>query len=529
MTTRVATDCYPIHFSYGLPPPRRGRGHGHEAAPSPENTDMGNTEDQDEDSDEGGGNTQTLQHQDTVAQDDTASAAAAPVGWGRLIPVPTAGFRGSGPVAITGDMWVGRGKHCDVVIGKQRISTRHVALRAMGAGAVYITDHSTNGTHVSGTRLSKGIEQLLSGGDEVDLAGAAKYIYQPAKPAAAAAAAAAGSGATAAAAAGAGAAASSKMDDTMAQTMTCGICQEILYKCVSAVPCLHNFCSACASDCLKRSSECPMCRAEISEVRRNHDLSNLIDAFLDAHPERRRSDAEIAEMDARSTITTESLRVSKKRAAPDGGAAGRYDDQSDDYGDDYGDGYASDEGPDEPISGLPPTPAYMRCPNCPPAPGQLHAAGIFTCPPAPGEYGPRSASTHPPTARHASLSAAANGSRGACAYVTRQRFPREVRTQVACLERSFPRCSVATACSLTAIMCSARTAAASCQSRTRRRSQRAASSAQRRSATLSSAPPPACHPASPHSGRRWRARPARLVGSARCASMRLSTRLGLRR
>jgi hypothetical protein len=355
---------------------------------------MGNTEDQDEDSDEGGGNTQTLQHQDTVAQDDTAdAAAAAPVGWGRLIPVPTAGFRGSGPVAITGDMWVGRGKHCDVVIGKQRISTRHVALRAMGAGAVYITDHSTNGTHVSGTRLSKGIEQLLSGGDEVDLAGAAKYIYQPAKPAAAAAAAAAGSGATAAAAAGAGAAASSKMDDTMAQTMTCGICQEILYKCVSAVPCLHNFCSACASDCLKRSSECPMCRTQISEIRRNHDLSKLVDAFLDAHPEKRRSAEEMSEMDARSTITTESLRVSKKRAAPDGGAHGRSDD-SDDYGDDYSgsDDYASDEyHPYAPPGAMRPAPSYMRCPNCPDSLAQRTAGqpippGIFACPPIAGAF-----------------------------------------------------------------------------------------------------------------------------------------------
>ena len=168
-----------------------------------------------------------------------------------------------------------------------------------------------------------------------------------------------------------------------------GICQEILYKCVSVVPCLHNFCSACCSDCLKRSSECPICRTQISEVRRNHDLSNLIDAFLDAHPERKRSAEELAEMDARSTISTESLRVSKKRAAPDGGAADR-DDYSDDYSDDYGGG-GSDGSPDG-LAGLMAArarrlaaqPAFMRCPNCPVVAGQPIASGVFTCPPRPG-------------------------------------------------------------------------------------------------------------------------------------------------
>lgn len=271
-----------------------------------------------EDSDDG--DTQTLMRGNTLAPDDGAAAgapAASDAGYGRLIPVPTAGFRGSGPVVITGDMWIGRGKQNDIVIGKQRISTRHTSLRGRGGGAVYITDHSTNGTSVNAERLKKGTETLLRGGDEIDIAGAAKYIFQPPKPV--------GAAGGEPPAADAAAATSSKMDDSMAETMTCGICQEILYKCVSAVPCLHNFCSACASDCLKRSSECAMCRTQISEVRRNHDLSKLVDAFLDAHPEKRRSAEEMAEMDARSTITAESLRVSKKRAAPDGGAqGGRY-------------------------------------------------------------------------------------------------------------------------------------------------------------------------------------------------------------
>jgi hypothetical protein len=36
----------------------------------------------------------------------------------------------------------------------------------------------------------------------------------------------------------------------------------------------------CWSEALKRSSQCPICRTEIQEVRRNHDLANLVEAYL---------------------------------------------------------------------------------------------------------------------------------------------------------------------------------------------------------------------------------------------------------
>ena len=123
-----------------------------------------------------------------------------------------------------------------------------------------------------------------------------------------------------------------------------------------------------------------MCRTQISEIRRNHDLSNLVEAFLEAHPEKRRSAEEIAEMDARTTITTESLRVSKKRPAPDGGARARYDD-SDDYGEDYSGGSGDEDYEPLPPGLMRPAPAYMRCPNCPSSSSQPIPSGIFVCPP----------------------------------------------------------------------------------------------------------------------------------------------------
>lgn len=36
-------------------------------------------------------------------------------------------------------------------------------------------------------------------------------------------------------------------EDPMQQNLSCGICSQIFYKCVSLIPCLHNFCSSCYS------------------------------------------------------------------------------------------------------------------------------------------------------------------------------------------------------------------------------------------------------------------------------------------
>ena len=122
-----------------------------------------------------------------------------------------------------------------------------------------------------------------------------------------------------------------------------------LYKVVSAVPCLHNLCAACWSESLKRSSECPLCRTEVQEVRRNHDLANLVEEYLKANPSKKRSAEEMAEMDAKSTITDATLRVAgKKRQRADYEDEDEDEDDDEDEGsemsDDYGDGYSSDGG-----------------------------------------------------------------------------------------------------------------------------------------------------------------------------------------
>ena len=60
---------------------------------------MGNTEDQDEDEST---QTQSFGADDAPPDDDDAPSSQG-TAWGRLIPVPGPGFRGSGPVEITGD------------------------------------------------------------------------------------------------------------------------------------------------------------------------------------------------------------------------------------------------------------------------------------------------------------------------------------------------------------------------------------------------------------------------------------------
>jgi hypothetical protein len=79
---------------------------------------------------------------------------------------------------------------------------------------------------------------------------------------------------------------------------------------------------------------CPLCRDETSEIRRNHDLVNLAEAYLTANPDKQRGAAELAEMDARSTITADSLRLK-------GNKRRRQSSHSDDEGDE--DDYDSED------------------------------------------------------------------------------------------------------------------------------------------------------------------------------------------
>ncbi|TPX37704.1 hypothetical protein SmJEL517_g00533 [Synchytrium microbalum] len=97
--------------------------------------------------------------------------------------------------------------------------------------------------------------------------------------------------------------------DELEEILTCGICQDLLFQAVSAVPCLHNFCGACFSawidKCKPMAPECPNCRTQCKLVKKNHTIASLADTFLKAHPEKARPAAEQEDMKARNKIDGE--------------------------------------------------------------------------------------------------------------------------------------------------------------------------------------------------------------------------------
>lgn len=91
--------------------------------------------------------------------------------------------------------------------------------------------------------------------------------------------------------------------DKMEESLTCIICQDLLYDCISLQPCMHTFCAACYSGWMERSSQCPTCRCRVERIRKNHILNNLVEAYLLQHPEKCRSEEDRKSMDSRNKIT----------------------------------------------------------------------------------------------------------------------------------------------------------------------------------------------------------------------------------
>jgi hypothetical protein len=96
-----------------------------------------------------------------------------------------------------------------------------------------------------------------------------------------------------------------KLEEIYEDNLICGICHELLYKCVTVIPCLHNFCAACLSSWFERSKVCPSCRDESQGIRKNHAINNLVESYLEANPEKKRDPEELKEMDQKNQITEE--------------------------------------------------------------------------------------------------------------------------------------------------------------------------------------------------------------------------------
>ena len=58
------------------------------------------------------------------------------------------------------------------------------------------------------------------------------------------------------------------------------------------MPCLHNFCGCCFTEWMKDHDICPNCRNDVEYVRRNPTVENVVDKYLQEHPEKKRPDDE---------------------------------------------------------------------------------------------------------------------------------------------------------------------------------------------------------------------------------------------
>lgn len=73
------------------------------------------------------------------------------------------------------------------------------------------------------------------------------------------------------------------------QQMKCSFCLEIMYKPVSLIPCLHNFCGGCYADWMKTHNDCPECRDKVKHIKRNHMINSMIDDYLKKNPSEEKS------------------------------------------------------------------------------------------------------------------------------------------------------------------------------------------------------------------------------------------------
>ncbi|ERF70415.1 hypothetical protein EPUS_05234 [Endocarpon pusillum Z07020] len=96
--------------------------------------------------------------------------------------------------------------------------------------------------------------------------------------------------------------------------LICSICTETLYQPLTLIDCLHTFCGSClkewftfeynkvrsssSSSSSSRSNTytCPTCRAPVKDARHNATVTTLLEMFLAANPERRKSEADKADI-----------------------------------------------------------------------------------------------------------------------------------------------------------------------------------------------------------------------------------------
>ena len=80
----------------------------------------------------------------------------------------------------------------------------------------------------------------------------------------------------------------------------------MMHQAVTLMPCLHNFCGGCFSDWMDRAKDCPSCRNQVLEVKKNSFVNSMIANFLLANPDER-DPKWLVECEKKNKFTAESV------------------------------------------------------------------------------------------------------------------------------------------------------------------------------------------------------------------------------
>jgi len=220
---------------------------------------------------------------------------------------------------------LGRLHSNEISIEDLRISGIHCTIQRDPSGQVTLIDNSSNGTYIGDTKIGKGISKPLVSGktfyllhkskvpkpedvlgytfvlndtevnplkrerlegkkEEELMASLSKSVKPAAQP-------------------------SSQAPD---ENIVCKLCRGCIYKCVTTVPCLHNFCSGCYSEWMERCVECPECQKEVEEIKVNAFVDNMCKNFLEKNPGHKRTLQQYKELDLKNKIHHNRLILKQK-------------------------------------------------------------------------------------------------------------------------------------------------------------------------------------------------------------------------
>lgn len=191
-----------------------------------------------------------------------------------------------------------------IVLEDPRVSLRHFAIRIeWGSGCegpcLELVDESSNGTWLNDRLVGKDSRVPLALGDRIFVLPAARVgqrdaagYFVAAVPTPALAAWACGSECAAAAQ-------QLGLARELVDTVRCRLCAETpVHRCLTTVPCGHNFDLGCLVAWRLRSDSCPECGEAVQQAVRNRGVDSVAETFLRMRPEASREPSTVRLLDA---------------------------------------------------------------------------------------------------------------------------------------------------------------------------------------------------------------------------------------